>query len=257
MKICPLCAEEIQDKAIRCKHCGGDIPAHAAAEQYQNAERNAKAATGLWNRIAIVSLIVIGSICGYLVASSVSTSMLKIAEGTGISALLFPIAWTIGKSFGKIAQPDIILSTGVIDLAFKRIGYFFLPLTFAIVGSAISLYVVANVVRDPQSTKTEISKPNAVAPTLKPVEQPITAPASVAKVQEPVADKKSETTPQSEISDNCVNIEMEKWQKQRDKEISEWCDDLAKKGEECRISAGQDELVKQEALDKIKAQCLK
>lgn len=61
--------------------------------------------------------------------------------------------------------------------------------------------------------------------------------------------------PQSTSNGNCVSIEMAKWEKQREKEVREWCDDLAKKGEECRISAGQDELVKQEALNNITAQC--
>jgi hypothetical protein len=54
---------------------------------------------------------------------------------------------------------------------------------------------------------------------------------------------------------NCVESEMAKWEVKRKEEISTWCDDLAKNGEECRISAGQDELVRQEARDKIKVQC--
>jgi hypothetical protein len=65
----------------------------------------------------------------------------------------------------------------------------------------------------------------------------------------------ADSASKSESPDKCVDREMAKWEKQREKEISEWCADLAKKGQECTISAGQEELVWQEALEKIKAQC--
>ena len=55
--------------------------------------------------------------------------------------------------------------------------------------------------------------------------------------------------------EKCVKRKMAAWEKQRDKEMRKWCADLAKKGEECRISAGQDALAKEEALGKNTAQC--
>ncbi len=53
----------------------------------------------------------------------------------------------------------------------------------------------------------------------------------------------------------CIQKEMEKWQKNREREIGKWCDDMAKKGEECRISAGQEAMAEEEALEKITRQC--
>lgn len=63
------------------------------------------------------------------------------------------------------------------------------------------------------------------------------------------------TIREGETPENCVEREMTKWEMQRAKEISEWCDDLAKKGKECKISVGAEEAVTEDALHKITAQC--
>ena len=41
MKTCPFCAEDIQDAAIVCKHCGRDLPSTSGAEQSTRPENAA------------------------------------------------------------------------------------------------------------------------------------------------------------------------------------------------------------------------
>lgn len=59
----------------------------------------------------------------------------------------------------------------------------------------------------------------------------------------------------SNDADTCVEKKVAAWEKARSKEIDKKCAFFTKRGQECRISAGQEELLKEEATDKIKADC--
>lgn len=56
-------------------------------------------------------------------------------------------------------------------------------------------------------------------------------------------------------AESCVAEKMQAWETQREFEIRKAVEEAEKRGEEFRISAGQDEAVRQEALGKITAQC--
>ena len=56
---------------------------------------------------------------------------------------------------------------------------------------------------------------------------------------------------------SCVSKKMALWDKNREKELDKWCRDLARKGEECRVSAGAEEYERGEAMKKFKAECYK
>jgi len=56
---------------------------------------------------------------------------------------------------------------------------------------------------------------------------------------------------------SCVSKKMAKWDKNREKELDKWCRDLARKGQECRVSAGVEEHERDETMNKFKEDCSK
>lgn len=73
----------------------------------------------------------------------------------------------------------------------------------------------------------------------------------------PETTNKAATSPVAEppSAESCVAEKMLEWEKQRESEIRNAVEEAEKHGEEFRISAGQDEAVRQDALSKITAQC--
>jgi hypothetical protein len=64
-----------------------------------------------------------------------------------------------------------------------------------------------------------------------------------------------EPTPPHNSNNSCIQKEMSRWKKQHDLELNKYCTDLAKKGEECRVSAGQEALMEEEAKERALKKC--
>jgi hypothetical protein len=137
MKKCPLCAELVQDEAIRCKHCGGDIAAKSS-----NKSRGGVKGAG------VMLCAIFGGFAGYFVTSGATISGFRTFGGVIVGAILFPIGWQLGWAFGKLCQPNAVFDTDVVRLGARKLGYSFMPPIFAVIGGLVSLYGVVKVVGD-------------------------------------------------------------------------------------------------------------
>lgn len=121
MKKCAFCFEDIQDSAIRCKHCGADIAAAEAAAKEAKFEQSYSNGFGkFW---AVVGALIFGALAfGAYTERLFIDIAICVAFGL-VFLFLAPKAWQVGFLARNAGQPDIIIASSAGELAKQRFYY--------------------------------------------------------------------------------------------------------------------------------------
>jgi len=105
MKKCPYCAEEIQNEAIKCKHCGSDLIEQKNHTVIQNKSEYAK------YLIIAILLPIVGIILGIILIAKSNQQDKKMGETILAWSILFVIIWGVAL---YLLMPNLYIPLGSI-----------------------------------------------------------------------------------------------------------------------------------------------
>lgn len=123
MKRCPFCAEQIQDSAIKCKHCNETLVQPPAPPP----PKRSKAPLIL----AVLTSTVFSVPFFWLAQQSVEKAdsahgAIQASFGFGF-IVAGVIAWFVGDAFRRFAMPSMVFASGAVEMAGQKLFWLFGP----------------------------------------------------------------------------------------------------------------------------------